>query len=217
LAYSLAGKVSADSELSDVFDTRSRIAIAVYKGEVVASMRLIFNEMSDPMEHDQYLRLPSNIPRKDQICEITRVCTHPSYRGSDLLINLFRFVGLAVVQSGRQFILGCATKDLLPLYTKLGFKSTNLVFKHEQLNNIEHTIFIGDVIEGITGKGVNPLIWNLVWEPLATELLSKKMISDDSSIRFRIGVLRLFKPLAMILHYASKTPKRRARGKFANN
>ena len=79
-AYKKVGKVAENATLEqvgDVFDSRSRIVIGVHKGKIVATTRLIYNEVDDQMEHDQFVKFPDDFPRKDEICEITRVCTIP--------------------------------------------------------------------------------------------------------------------------------------------
>lgn len=209
LAYGEAGKIAEDEDVSDIYDTRSRILIGVYRGQVIASVRLIFNEMGDKMEHEDFITLPQNFPRKDEICEITRVCTHPNFRGSDILMGLFRLASVTVAQSGRKFILGCATKDLESLYRKLGFEFTNLKYNHKQLGGLEHTVFLGDVLHGLAGKGVNPIIWNIVWAPVTSYLTSSQVLQYTGMDKVRMGVYKMFKPLSWMALRMSRRPKSR--------
>lgn len=198
-AYLAAGKVAENDDLSDIFDSRSRIVVGTQKGKVVCSLRVIFNEASDRMEHDDYVIFPKDFPPKHEICEITRVCTDPEYRGSDLLLSLFRFVAVTVAQSGRRYILGCATNELLPLYARLGFKSTGIRYHYKALNNLEHTIFMGDIIEGLTGKGVNPLVWNIVWKDVIRYLSDHNVCDYSTGSKLRMQLFRLAAPFAEIM------------------
>jgi predicted GNAT family N-acyltransferase len=210
LAYGSVGKLTSDTAVADKFDTRSRIIIGVYKGAVVASTRLIFNEIEDKMEHEQFVTFDSRVPSKDQICEITRVCTHPDFRGADLLIGLVKFVSLTVAQSGRRYVLGCATDTLLPMYTKMGFRSLNIKYSHEALNNIQHTIFMCDITEVAVGKGINPIAWNILWADVVEYISQNQIMRFDPASNVRIGIYNFFKPIAKLL-LAISTNRRRSR------
>lgn len=203
-AYGEAGKLADESDVADVYDARSRIIIGVYKGKIVASTRLIFNEFSDEMEHESFVKFDSTIPRRDEICEITRVCTHPDFRGADLLPNLLRFVAISVAQSGRRYILGCATDKLLGMYIRIGFKKTGFQFEHKALNNISHTIFLCDVVKVAVGEGVSPIVWNVLWRDVVRYIRDNKVIDFDPISNIRIGIYSLFLPLAKISMWLMK-------------
>lgn len=209
-SYQEAGKINAEASLDDVadiYDTRARIVIGMHQGRVVASARLIFNELDDQMEHEQFVNIPHDFPRKDEICEITRVCTHPDYRGSQILIDLFSFVGLSVVQSKRKYVLGCGTDEILNLYRSIGFTITNISYAHSSLNNIKHTIFIGNVVRSISGEGVSPIYWNLVWGDLYQYLEGMDYVERNPLVTLRVGFYRLFRPLSFFI-YSLKQKKK---------
>ncbi len=216
MAYGGAGKLAVGEDVSDIYDARSRIVIGTYKGTVIASTRLIFNEQSDQMEHEQFVTFPDFIPRKDEICEITRVCLHPEFRGSEILLGLFRFLGITVAQSGRRYILGCATDQLLQTYLRIGFRDTKIKFSHKNLNNLEHTIFLCDMVKGLSGKGVNPIVWNVVWGPVTAYLTERHILEYDLMSTVRIGLYRLLAPLSFFLERASKKPGKRVPKKKAS-
>ena len=204
LAYGSENKVSDGTILTDIFDARSRIIIAVSHGEVIASVRLIFSDSDDKMEHDQFVELPPNLPPKEEICEITRVCTHPDFRGASILLALFNFVAITTVQTDRKYILGCATKPLLPMYLRMGFQDTGLTYRHVDLNNEEHTVFIAEVKAGLAGHHVNPIIWNLVWKDVV-QYLELNEVSEFSRLdKIRILIYKLFSPAAHLINYWRK-------------
>ncbi len=209
LAYGEAGKLAKESDVADIYDSRARIVIGLYKGKVVASTRLIFNEIQDQMEHEQFVSFDSRVPSKDQICEITRVCTHPEFRGADLLIGLMKFASLTVAQSGRRYVLGCATEKLLPMYLKMGFRSLKIDFTHESLNNTNHTIFMCDITEVAVGKGINPIAWNILWSDVVQYISANQIMRFDPANNVRIGIYNFFKPLAhLLIWYMSKKKKK---------
>ncbi len=209
LAYGAAGKLASEKDVSDIYDSRSRIIVGVYKGKIVASTRLIFNETEDQMEHEQFLNLTGRIPNKSEICEITRVCTHPDFRGSDLLAGLLKFVGLTVAQSGRRYILGCATDSLLPMYLKIGFRDLKIKFTHKSLNDIEHTLFLCDINDVAVGKGVGPIAWNLLWADVVSYVAENQILKFDPASNFRIGIYRAFSPIARLVALLLRLKKKK--------
>jgi N-acyl-L-homoserine lactone synthetase len=166
VAYSRAGKVKAElsaADMGDEFDKRSRILIAKYRGTVVGSMRLIYNGQGDKMEHEQYTALPDNFPPRDEIVEVTRICTHPDYRGEDLLVGMFAHCAVTSLQSGKRWILGSATKKLLPIYERVGGKTTEVSYRHEALGGDEHFIVLLDLQKRMLATGITPIQWTLVY------------------------------------------------------
>ncbi len=207
MSYLSSGKLKEDAtvdDVADIYDSRARIVIGLYRGQVVASARLVFNELDDKMEHEEFVDFPSEFPRRDEICEITRICTHNDFRGSSLLLDLFRYVGLTVVQSKRKYILGCATDELLPLYKNIGFGITKISYEYASLNNIKHTIFIGDVLRGLTGEGISPIYWNIVWGELYDYLDDHSYVSANPVAALRVAFYKLFGPISFYLHRTKK-------------
>ena len=162
------------------------------------------NKLQEP---DNGTKAPLSVPHKNQICEITRVCTHPDFRGADLLVGLLKFVSLTVAQSGRRYILGCATDSLLKMYLKMGFRSLNIKFSHASLNNIEHTLFLCDITEVAVGKGVSPIVWNLLWADVVSYVGENQIMQFDPAANIRIGIYSMFKPFAQIALNVLKVKK----------
>jgi predicted GNAT family N-acyltransferase len=215
LAYAKAGKVSETTkaeDMADLYDARARIVIGKYKGEVVACARLTFSEFEDRMEQENYVDWPDHLPRRDEMVEVMRACTRPDFKGTDLLLALFRFMALSVVQSKRQWIVICATDELTPLYLKIGFQPTGLSYNHPKLNQIKHSVFIANVPAAMTGKGVSPLYWNVVWGDLAQYLEDYDLIDIDPAMNVRLSLYRLFKPFAMLVRKLTKKRSMRPQG-----
>jgi predicted GNAT family N-acyltransferase len=210
LAYGAAGKITENSEVADIYDSRSRIIIGAYRGHIVASCRLIYNDIEEVMEHENFVKFENGFPRRDEICEITRVCTHPEFRGSDILLALFRFAAKTVIHSGRKYVVGSATKDLLPIYTRLGFRTTKYTYEHKALNNAPHVVFVANIHKIAAGSGVSPIIWNLVWLDLILYAKDYGLLQLDPVTNLRIGIYRLFRPFALLAKYFMTRPRKKA-------
>ena len=212
-AYVAANKVPADidiEEMGDIYDSRARIVLGTYRGEAVATCRLIFTEHDDTLEHEEFVEWGTELPRKDQIIEISRTCTRSDFRGSDLLIAMFRFNAMAVIQSKREWIVISCTEELMGLYRKVGFKPSALKYDHPFLANSPHIILIGNIADAITGRGINPLYWNLVWSNVAdyiSDFEMKTLNEPLSSAKMRIALYSLLKPLT---NYLKKRKLRRS-------
>lgn len=211
-AYGEAGKLDQagpPDAMADIFDSRARILVGRYRGEVVASLRLIYHEPDDPTEHEQYTSFPESFPRKDEMVEITRVCTHPDYRRGDLLLGLFRHTILTVLQSRRRWILGSSTEKLLPIYTRIGCKPTDVRFRHEAVGGEEHVMFLGDCYAGLAGKGMSPVVWNILFNDMLEHIDVRDILGDNPLTAARLGIYRALAPVARLIYARMMRPKKR--------
>lgn len=202
LAYARARKVSKDTSpevLSDVYDSRSRILIGRYRGTIVATARIVFPDINDPLEHEEDITIPKDFPRRDQLVEMSRVCTHPDYRGSDLLFGLFHHALLTILQSRRRWILASSITKLWPLYDKMGFKKTGLSYNNRLFGNLHHDVFLGDAVGALAGRNVSPLFWNLFYSHVWQFVDAHGIIGVDPLVNFRIGMYRLLAPISHMI------------------
>lgn len=123
--YKLDGEIP---ELSDIFDSRSRIIVVRHRGVCVASTRIIYHDMNDTLEQEQYGKLPEDMPRNDELVEVTRICTHPDYRASDLVYEMAKYVYVAMIQAKRRYLIGSSPENLLPMYLKMGGKTLGITY-----------------------------------------------------------------------------------------
>ncbi|MFS4457840.1 N-acyl amino acid synthase FeeM domain-containing protein [Bdellovibrio sp. HCB2-146] len=204
LAYKDAGKIKegmTPQDMADEFDSRARIVMGVFKGEVVCSARLIFSQFDDKMEQEKFVKWPAHLPRRDEVVEIMRACTRPDFRGSDLLVSMFKFMAIAVAQSKRKWVVICATDHMAPLYERIGFKQVGLSYEHTGLNNLKHNILVGNVPDAMMGKTVNPIEWNIVWSGVVTYLQQYDMVELEPATNLRLGIYRLLGPVATVVRY----------------
>ncbi|NRA63902.1 MAG: GNAT family N-acetyltransferase [Pseudobacteriovorax sp.] len=187
--YSKAGKLSNKVEtMADVFDQRSVIVIAIHHDEVVGSLRLIFSNKNQLMEHEGETTIPFYFPEKDNIIEITRVCTSPYYRKSDLLEGMFEFTAHTAMLHPRSFILGSATKELLPIYRKLGFTEHGGFYENKTLGNSQHRLILAEKKDLIFGKKVHPYVWYSIYREVYQYAYSGGMVHPQP-IRTKIKLM----------------------------
>jgi predicted GNAT family N-acyltransferase len=202
MAY--AHKIKLPSSAPDFLEERSLIIMALYKDKLIGTLRLIFNDGTQLMENEQFVKLPDSFPPKSETLEVGRVCTHPDFRGSDLLSEMFRFTALTLLESDRKYIVTGSMKDLLPLYKKLGFKTTGVYYRYKELNNLKHEVLSLDIYEVAKAKTFNPLrwlYWNVIWEELYHHaVIEKKLMKFSKTDKLRINLIRLLKPLSFFIY-----------------
>lgn len=163
-AYKIAGKLPPKAPLmQDEFDQRSLIIVAKHGKHVVATMRIISCQDHERFEHERSLLIPKQFPKRTDILEITRVCTHPDYRGSDLLEGLFQYAAFVAMSQNHSWIFSSSTTELLPMYQRLGFTTLPIKFRHCDLGPKNHTLFYGNKKQMVAGYKVDPITWSLVY------------------------------------------------------
>jgi hypothetical protein len=129
LAYSLVGKAdpnAAPSVMADRHDQNATIVAAFHQGKAVGSVRIIPTHPDVVHEYEQLLDLPASIPAKHSLATVSRVCTHPDYRGSDLFSTLMMAADQTVRLLNRRFALGSCSDSLLRIYVRIGWTPTGV-------------------------------------------------------------------------------------------
>jgi predicted GNAT family N-acyltransferase len=179
-AYSQVGKMdkSASYESAgDIYDSRARILYARHNGRMVGSIRLMFHSSDDQFEHEEFVKFPDSFPPKEQIVEMTRLCTDPNYRGMDLFYSICARAALAIVQSDRKFMLGSSVKKLMPIYEKIGWKPTGVFYSHAALGNESHEIVMCNMRECVSGKGISYAAWKNVYSEVFDFLIENGQLN----------------------------------------
>jgi predicted GNAT family N-acyltransferase len=197
LAYALAGKISSDASALDVrdkFDERAVLLAAWHHGRPVAALRLTTPTAGEQTDHEQYVDFPPGFPARDQIVEVTRVCTHPDYRGSDLLLGLLAHTALISAATARRYLLGSSTDALLPVYRRVGMVPTTVRFNPPSVGGREHRILLADA-RAVFGRKVNPIVWSEVFSDVSGEvaLLSGTRLGVIDTVRYYL--YRRLRPL----------------------
>jgi predicted GNAT family N-acyltransferase len=199
--YVAAGVLSAEDAtgaLIDEFDARARILIARHKGQIIGSLRLVYHDAHDQFEHERYTQLPSDLDRERTI-EITRVCTHPDFRGGDLLMTMFKVAMLKVLESGRYVVLGSAEENMLSLYERIGMRRVGRPYRRGGVSGPEHCLITGDARKVISGRGVGPLPWNILWDDVWAHATSGQTIQPRGDERARVAAYRMLRPLSGVV------------------
>ncbi len=198
-AYVAAGKASPDApdeQMGDALDARSRIVTARYNGRLVGSIRVTFPRTeADRLGHEEFCQLPRSFPARTEVVEMSRACTDPEFRGSDLFYAVTKQAALIAIQAKRRWILMSCTDELHALYRKLGLRDLGITCVHPATGKRVH-VLLGDAVSMITG-GMNPIAWNVVIGPeLYAYAKLCGVVPRRPWLDLRIRALRLLKPLA---------------------
>jgi hypothetical protein len=158
----------------------------------------MFHGPADSFEHEAYTSLPAGLDRR-RTTEITRICTHPGFRGGDLLRALLQFSALEVLRADRPIVVGSATQKLLPLYERIGMRATGRPFVHDELAGLEHWLIVGDARRALAGRGIGPLAWNLMWAEVSERAVRTGILQPREVDRARLVALRTLGPFARSL------------------
>lgn len=206
------GVTSTPEQMADIYDTRSRIVICRFRGKVVGTVRLCFHGPDDKFEEEQYITLPDNFPPRHLILEVSRAATDVEFRGTDLFLNILRYVFMLTLQSGCRYIVQSTYGKLVPIYKRVAFRETGVRFPHPVFPGEHLYLMLADCQNMIDGNVRNPLTWNL----LVPEV--RRLIDNNDNVhlgwfaRRRLGVLSSLGPVYRFLerrHLKSRAKKSR--------
>lgn len=202
------GKVPDDytaADMADLYDNRGRIIVGKYHGTVVGTVRLTFPEVGEPLEHEEYLKLPDGFPRREQILECARAATNPEFRGSDLWTTLIQHIAIVALQAKRNWAIISTTPELVDMYKRLGFRDSGLTYEHELYPGKTQVVLMINVPEAVMGIGVGPIYWNVIWRGVAKYLGDHQVIKPST----RVNVYTMLAPVSEWVRYFAQHPRRR--------
>ncbi|MBF0315323.1 MAG: PilZ domain-containing protein [Oligoflexia bacterium] len=186
-------------DTSDLYDSRARIIMGKLHNELVATARILFHNENDELEHEKFITLPENFPRKDEIVEATRVCIHPEYNNNnDLFYLLIRQILMIALQSKRKYIISSTIPSLAKLYEKIGAQMLGVRFLHGDLGDIPHELILLDVQELISGENISPMLWNKLFNEFSDYLLKKNLLALTLKQKIRIHAYKTLTPILKI-------------------
>ena len=175
---------------SDKHDAHSRILVGRFRGKIVCSGRVVYQDGVDSLEQSKFLKMPDLIPRDAPLTEIGRVCTHPDYRGDDLLVQLFRFIVLTMMESGQRYMIVNCTDELLGMYETVGLRKTGASFIHPN-DGARHYLIFSDLHRTIFGVNIHPLKWMLmigaIWDQLAPYVPTESSVVERVKLRLLLA------------------------------
>jgi predicted GNAT family N-acyltransferase len=210
LAHQREGTISngtSAADMGDLNDAKSRILVGKHKGEVIATGRVRFNERDVPLEQEAYVSWPKHLPPREQIVEVSRVCTHPDYRRGDLLASLMRQVAATCVRAERPYVLIVSLPNLRGLYQRIGFRDTGMSHEQAFWKGTQH-LLLGNGMDILRGRGVHPLYWNYVWRDVVDYMVDNQMLELVGMDRIRVMFFRLLRPIAAFRFWWARRPRR---------
>ena len=140
----------------------------------------------------------------------------PTIRTPTAQAPLFKFMAITCIQARRHTVVGCATKELLPIYKKIGFRDTGIVYKHPQLNNVEHNLIIANARSSILGRDVGPIVWNVLWKDTAKYLIENELLVHDPMSHARVMAYKALNPLSILARRRSNKPRKKTKRTIEN-
>lgn len=207
-----AQKISAQSkpsDMSDLFDARSRILIWRYKSESVGTIRVTFCDSDSQLEIEKYVKLPKEFPRRDEIAEAGRAATAPEYRKGDLFFSMLQRAAIVCLQAGRPFVIMSTTKELVSMYERIGFTKANLEFIHDLYPSQTQIVLSIDLRQALAGKNVGLLAWNTIWKDVLEHLSESGAIDVKPILTSKTKAYKLLSPLAALPKYFMSRPRKR--------
>jgi hypothetical protein len=202
-AYVGAGKKAEATTAEDMaspLDGKSRILMAHHHGRLVGTLTFTFPTSEDTVLDSQRgfqgAKYPVAIPPKANLIEVSRLCIHHEYRGTDVLQGMFEHGLKHFLMSDRHWLLTSAMDDLLPIYERIGFRSLDASYKHPQLNNKEHHLIIAPRTAFLGGFGINLLVWNSIFGDLVRYLMAHNLVPLTPIERLFIRAKLWFQPLS---------------------
>lgn len=183
---------------SDKYDAHARILVGRFRGQIVCSGRIVYQETIANLEQSSFVKMPDIIPRDAPLTEVGRVCTHPLYRGDDLLVQLFRFVVLTMMESGQRYMIVNCTDELLRMYETVGLRKTGASFIHPN-DGAQHHLIFSDLHRTIFGVDIHPIKWMVMIGEIWDDLLPYLPESSTPFERLQLRLLLSARPALKIL------------------
>ena len=202
------GKITTASELAEIEDTRSRILVAKRNNRVIGTWRLRFPTIDERIEPEHFVKIPSSVPRRDQLVEASRLATHPDYRRNDLLAGMLRYAMANCISVDRPWLVTSCMQKYIPFYSKLGLSTTGVAYKDESWSEELHLMKM-NVLEALKGIGVSPGLWNFVWREPAEVLLESGLVKVNGLDRTRIAVYKAMYPILKLAFQISSLVRER--------
>jgi hypothetical protein len=180
LAAEKIDKTKSPKDMITSLDSKSRILIVKHQGRIVASAAISFPDSEEIiLDTERAIEggFTKKIPPKKQMIEISRLCTHPDYRKGDMLHRIFEHTYKIFATSGRGYIITSCDDKLWPLYKKLGFKKTELNYKHLALAGLLHHLIIVPIEVGLRVNKVNLLAWSYLYSKMFRDMESRGIVS----------------------------------------
>jgi len=174
--YKAANKVSKNTNFTNMIsevDKISKIIGVFHHNTLVGSVTLTMPTREDIiLDTERPLKngYPKKFPKKTNLIEISRLCTHKNYRKGDLILRLIEHMYKELAISKRDYMISSTEAKLWPLYKGIGMKKTGLGYEHPNLDNIWHDIIILHKYSAQWGKGMSYFRWNYLYRSMGEHI-----------------------------------------------
>lgn len=190
LCYEFYSK-SEITELTDHFDTKARILIARHNGKAIGTLRIIFHSPSDRLEQEQYIKLPKDFPQNHELVEVTRICVHPDYQASTVMMQLLKHCFVVMLQTNRRYLVGSSPDHLKSTYKALGAKITDLQYSPNSCRDLRLNVLITDLHDLLKGKDIHPLYWCRLYDSVSEFSEKNNLVRLNNVAKVRLWIFRL--------------------------
>jgi hypothetical protein len=196
------------NKMVDAHDIHSRHIMCIAGERLAGSARLVFNDGDENRaEHTGYqVKLPAWL-WKGGFVEVSRLCTHPDYRGADVFMFILQHLGRIALTSGNAYMLINCVDSLVPIYERFGAKDLGLRFDSPFMQGNKLNLMVFDCKKVCAGVGVNPIYYSLGFKHMSGQLYRHGLVKFtrlENTIRCLTGMVE---PLA------KKIEKRKRRKK----
>lgn len=158
-AYANARKLKPGTivpDMADDYDSVASIIIARYQGMIVGSVRVTIPEECRQSYYGKFFSEPAQgLPNQDEYAEASRLCIDPHFQRKKLFYYLAAHMIVKGLETGREYLVGGATADLLPIWDSCGFRSVGAHYIDETLAPVQHTLMLMDLSAVSRGEGIS--------------------------------------------------------------
>ncbi|MEQ8689924.1 MAG: hypothetical protein RIC89_03685 [Pseudomonadales bacterium] len=194
--------------LADKIDENCRIAVGVFQGKIIATMRIHFGSLDTPLEHEGYIRWSDQLPRRDQVVEVSRFAIDPEFQTGDILLGIFQFAGITCIRPAQPWVVISSWEHMVSKYERIGFKRTGMTHR-EKFWVHDEQVLIMNAVDGIFGKGVDPFTWNVVWREVAQRWVESGAVVPKGINLHRYRLYSLFGVFSSLIERFRKRPTRK--------
>lgn len=146
-------------DMHDEQDERSIIVVASVNNKVCGSLRVTTSHEGDILSYPK-----PNIPL-NQYVESSRLCINPCARGKGLWYLLAAHMVIVGHKTERGFIIGSAMDELVPTWSKIGFKKAGYRYFNNDINGADHELMMLDIVRVLKGE-CDPKFYSVLQQEL---------------------------------------------------
>lgn len=177
------------SELSDVYDSRSRILMANMQNKLAGTLRITFHESIEELEQAQYTKISKGfVPEVHDLVEMTRLAIGRDFTGTDLMLQMLREVMKVMIGLNRTYLIGSAPESLLRIYKKVGAEASEFTYSPASCPSLKLYVIKINMKDVLLGKIGNNKIWKKYCADLIPYAVDQGYITIDTQDKVVINI-----------------------------